>query len=148
VSGNGAAILVTIAGGLAAAVQAAVNTALGKRIGTLEAAVFQTIVAVTVFAVIVLAARRSFRGVASALDQPVWLWLSGVMSVVIILALTFAPNRIGVLAFAGILISGQLVASAVIDHFGLFGLERIAFGWERAVGFALLAGGAAIVLRY
>ena len=137
----------SIAAGLAGGVQAAVNTALGKRIGTLEAAVFQTIVAVVLFAIIILVARRTFRGAASGFEQPLWLWLGGVMGVVIIFTITFAPQRIGVLAFAGILIGGQLVASAVIDHFGLFGLERIAFGWERAIGFALLAGGVAVVLR-
>ncbi len=141
-------MLVTVAAGLAAAVQAAVNTALGRRIGTLEAAVFQTIVAVVIFTVIVLVARRSFKGVASAFEQPAWLWLAGAMSVIIIFSLTFAPNRIGVLAFAGILIAGQLIASALIDHFGFFGLDRIAFTWERGMGFALLAAGTALVLRY
>lgn len=147
-SGNGGAVLFTIAAGLAGAVQAAVNATLGRRIGTLEAAVFQTIVAVLIFAIIMLVARRSFGGIEDALRQPAWLWLGGVMGVVIISAITFAPNRIGVLAFAAILIAGQLVASAVFDHFGFFGLDRIAFGWERAIGFAFLAGGVVLILRH
>jgi bacterial/archaeal transporter family-2 protein len=148
VSGNGGAVLFTIAAGLAGAVQAAVNATLGKRIGTLEAAAFQTIVAVLIFMVILLAVRRSFGGLEAGLQQPAWLWLGGVMGVIIISAITFAPNRIGVLAFAAILIAGQLVASAVFDHFGFFGLDRIAFTWERGIGFALLAGGAALILRF
>ncbi len=147
-SGNSGAILFSVAAGLAGAVQAAVNAALGRRIGTLEAAVFQTIVAVLIFAAIMLAARRSFAGVGDALRQPAWLWLGGVMGVIIISAITFAPNRIGVLAFTAILIAGQLVASAVFDHFGFFGLDRIAFTWERGIGFALLAAGAVFILRF
>ena len=36
---------------------------------------------------------------------------------------------------------------AVIDRFGLFGLEPIPIGWERALGIVLLAVGAALSLR-
>jgi len=35
----------------------------------------------------------------------------------------------------------------VIDRFGLFGLERIPFGWERILGVVLLTLGAALSLR-
>jgi transporter family-2 protein len=37
--------------------------------------------------------------------------------------------------------------AAVIDRFGLFGLEKIPFHWERLVGIALLAVGAALSLK-
>jgi transporter family-2 protein len=147
VSGNGGAFLLTAVAGVAAALQASINAALGRRIGTLEAATFQTIVAVIIFVGLTLAARQTVGGVADALREPAWLWLSGVMGVIIITSLTFAPNRIGVLAFAAILIAGQLITSIFIDHYGLFGLERIGFTWERALGLALLAGGAFLVLR-
>ena len=146
-SGNSGAFLFTAVAGVAAALQTSINAALGKRIGTIEAATFQTIVAVIIFLVLLLAARQSLGGIGDALREPAWLWLSGVMGVIIITSFTFAPNRIGVLAFAAILIAGQLITSAVIDHYGLFGLERIGFTWERALGFALLAGGAILVLR-
>jgi transporter family-2 protein len=147
VTGNGGAILFTAVAGVAAALQAAINATLGKRIGTLEAATFQTVVAFVIFVTLTLVARQTLGGVSDAFREPAWLWLSGVMGVIIVLSLTFAPNRIGVLAFAAILIAGQLIASALIDHFGLFGLERIGFTWERAIGFALLAAGAILVLR-
>ena len=35
----------------------------------------------------------------------------------------------------------------VIDKFGLFGLEKIPFGWERVLGVVLLTLGAALSLR-
>ena len=135
VTGNGGAILFTAVAGVAAALQAAIN------------ATFQTVVAFVIFVALTLVARQTLGGVSDAFREPAWLWLSGVMGVIIVLSLTFAPNRIGVLAFAAILIAGQLIASALIDHFGLFGLERIGFTWERAIGFALLAAGAILVLR-
>jgi uncharacterized membrane protein YdcZ (DUF606 family) len=36
---------------------------------------------------------------------------------------------------------------ALIDRFGLFGLEKIRFRWERLVGILLLAAGAALSLK-
>jgi uncharacterized membrane protein YdcZ (DUF606 family) len=36
---------------------------------------------------------------------------------------------------------------AVIDRFGLFGLEQIPIGWTRLLGIALLALGAGLSLR-
>jgi transporter family-2 protein len=147
VSGNAFAVLFTLVAGIAATVQAAVNAELGRRIGTLEAAAFQTTVALLIFAVLTLAFRPSFGGVASALREPPWLWLGGVMGVIIISALTFAPQRLGVVAFSGMLIGGQLATAALVDRFGLFGLERIPFTWQRALGLVLLAGGALLVLK-
>jgi transporter family-2 protein len=46
-----------------------------------------------------------------------------------------------------LLVAGQLAAGAVIDRYGLFGFERIALSWPRALGIALLAAGAILTLR-
>jgi transporter family-2 protein len=147
VSGNAGAVLFALGAGIAAALQAADNAALGRRIGTLEAATFQTIVACLVFLVISLVARQTLGPVWAAVREPAWLWLGGVMGAIIVTAITFAPQRIGTFATAGLLIGLQLVATAIIDHFGLFGLERIGFTWARATGFFLLAAGSVLVLK-
>lgn len=146
-SGNAFAVVFSLAAGVAAAVQAAINASLGRRIGTLEAATFQTFVGLAVFAVVTLVAGQGLAGVGNAFREPAWLWLGGVMGALIVTCITYAPQRIGTFATAGLLIALQLVATAAIDHFGLFGLDRIGFTWERAIGFALLAGGAALALR-
>ena len=48
---------------------------------------------------------------------------------------------------AGRIVAGQLAMGAVIDRWGLFGFERIALSWPRALGIALLAAGAALTLK-
>jgi transporter family-2 protein len=45
------------------------------------------------------------------------------------------------------LIAGQLAMGAVIDRFGLFGVDQIALHWPRLLGIALLAVGAVLSLR-
>ena len=48
------------------------------------------------------------------------------MGLTVVGTITFAQPRIGATATIGILIAGQLVMGAVIDRFGLFGVDRIA----------------------
>jgi transporter family-2 protein len=147
VSATAIAVLFTLAAGAAGSLQAAINTRLGARIGTLEAATFQTTLALVLFVITVAVARGSFSGVVSAFRQPAWMWLGGVMGFVIVSAITYAPAKLGTLGFSALYITLQLATAAVIDAFGLFGFERLGMSWHRAAGLVLLAGGAALVLR-
>jgi transporter family-2 protein len=147
VSATGLAVLFTLAAGAAGSLQAAINTRLGQRIGILEAATFQTMIALLLFLVAVLVARGSVAGVGSAFRQPPWMWLGGVMGFVIVSALTYAPAKLGTLGFSGVYIALQLATAAFIDAFGLFGFERLGLSWHRALGLVLLAAGAALVLK-
>ena len=58
--------------------------------------------------------------------SPKWMLLGGVMSALIILAITVAGPRIGVVATTAFLIAAQFALAAVIDRYGWFGVERIA----------------------
>jgi bacterial/archaeal transporter family-2 protein len=138
---------VTLTAGLAGGVQAAVMGELGERVGIVPALAFATIVS-TVLAVAILAVwERSFGGIRAALEQPVWLWLGGLMGLYIVLAITIATPRIGVAATIGLVIAGNLVMAAAIDRWGLLAQDEIAITWHRLLGLALLAAGSALTLR-
>jgi transporter family-2 protein len=74
------------------------------------------------------------------------MWLGGVMGLTVVFAITFAQPRIGATATIGILIAGQLVMGALIDRFGLFGVDPIAISAPRAIGIVLLGIGASLSL--
>lgn len=119
----------------------------GERVGTFEAFAFSTFVTALLAAVTLVAARQTVGGYGDALRAPLWMWTGGVMGVIVVLTITFAAPRLGAAATIGLLIAGQLAMGAVIDRFGLFGLDRIALGWPRLLGIALLAAGAALSLK-
>jgi transporter family-2 protein len=145
--GTALAVVMSISAGFAGSIQAAVLGRLGDRVGTIEAVGFSTLVAGTTGIAVLLVARRSLHGVGHAAHQPVWMWLGGILSAFIVLAITFAAPKIGVAAAIGLVITGNLVVAAAIDRFGWFGVERIALEWTRVLGILLLAGGAALLLR-
>ena len=68
------------------------------------------------------------------------------MGLIVVYSITFAQPRIGATTTIGILIAGQLAMGAVIDRFGLFGVEALPLSRPRIAGLLLLAAGAALTL--
>ena len=91
--------------------------------------------------------RQSLAPIGDVLREPAWLWLGGALGVVIVLAVTVGPPRIGTAATIGLVVAGNLVMGAVVDRFGLFGLDQIGLSWPRVLGILLLAVGAALSLH-
>jgi transporter family-2 protein len=145
-SGTAAAVALCAIGGLAGAIQAAVMGELGERVGIAPALAFAVGVSLVCALGVLLVWERSFAGVRAAAEQPWWLWMGGVMSVLIVLGITVATPRIGVAATIGIVIAGNLVMAALIDQYGLLGQDQVELTWPRLLGLALLAAGAALLL--
>jgi transporter family-2 protein len=145
-SANAVAVSVSLTAGLAGAVQVAVMGRLGERVGTFEAVAFAGVVALVVTFVALLAARRSLTGYGAAAGAPLWLWAGGILGTIVVLAVTVAGPRIGVFATTALLVAAQFAAAAVIDRWGLFGLQRIGFSASRLAGLGLLAAGAVLAL--
>ena len=140
------AVALAVAAGLAGAVQAAVMGELGERAGIFPALAFSGLVAVVLGVVLLLLAKQTLRGLADVVREPVWLWTGGALSVLIILAITVASPRIGLVATIGTIISLNLGMVAAIDRFGWFGLDRIPMTTTRVLGLALLGVGALLAL--
>ena len=135
------------AGGIAGTAQVAIMGRFGERIGALEALAFSTLVTAVIALAALVVVRQGLDGYEAALRSPAWLWLGGACGVFIVFSITVAAPRIGTTASVAIFIAFQLAAGAVVDRWGLFGLERIPLGWERLLGLTLLAAGAALSLR-
>jgi|SRR6185312_9345128 len=146
-AGNSLAVTLSLVAGVAGTVQIAVMGKLGERIGVIPAFAFGAAVAAGLGLLALLAARRSVTGFADAVHQPAWLWLGGLMGAFVVLTITYAGPRLGTTATVAVFLVGQFVAAAVVDRYGLFGLERIAIGWPRVTGLTLLAIGAALTLK-
>ena len=140
------ATLLAVLAGLAGSVQVAVMARLGERVGVFAALAWAAMLTAGLALALLLVVRQGLGGIADAARQPVWLWTGAAMGLLIVLTITFAGSRIGVAATVAIMIAGQLAMGAVIDRFGLFGVDRIEFTWTRAAGIVLLGAGAALSL--
>jgi transporter family-2 protein len=141
------ATALAIAAGIAGSIQVAVMARLGERVGVFAALAWATALTALLAAGLLLLARQSLQGFADAARQPVWLWSGAALSLLIVLTITFAGSRIGIVATVAILIAGQLAMGAAIDRFGLFGADRLALSWPKVLGLVLLGLGAALTLK-
>lgn len=140
------AVVLSLIAGIGGGLQAAISGTFGRRIGVLEAAAFLAVIgAAALFAVAV--ALRGADGLVEGFRHPPWLWLGGAFGALVVFTLAFSPPRIGTFGTIALLISGQLLAGALIDSFGLLGIDRVPLTLPRVAGFALLALGAILVLR-
>jgi transporter family-2 protein len=144
---NAFATFLAVIAGLAGSVQVAVMTRLGDRVGVFAALAWATILTALLAVGALVAAKQSVGGIAHAARQPVWLWTGALLSLLIVFTITYSGSRLGIVATVAILIAGQLAMGALIDRFGLFGVDRVPLAWPRLLGIALLAVGAALTLK-
>ena len=138
--------LVMLAAGIGIPVLAALNASLGQRIGSPAAAalcLFAVAFLVT-GAVTLLTGPGALRAVAT---QPPHLFLGGVLVAFYVLSITWIAPHFGVGNAVFFVLLGQLVAAAIIDHFGLFGARVSPLSPMRAAGIAVMALGVLLTQR-
>ena len=132
-------IIFSIVAGMAMSVQGVMNTRLGEGIGNMEANAFVQGIAFALALIVLLFWRQ---GSFTELGQVNKLyWLGGVLGIVITLTVMLGIKSLGTTLAISIILISQLLIAAVIDAFGLMGSEKVAFGWSKYVGLALMTGG-------
>ena len=77
---------------------------------------------------------------------PLYIYFVGLLGVALVATSSLCANRIGAaLTMAGS-VAGQMAASAVVDHYGLFGVPVIRWSWRRLPACGLILGGLALML--
>ena len=84
-----------------------------------------------------------FNGLPEKLSSglPAYHYLAGVLVAFYVLSITFAAPRFGIANAVFFVLLGQIIASALIDHFGLFGAPQSSLTVQRGVGIVLMAVG-------
>lgn len=132
-------IIFSIIAGMSMSIQGVMNTRLGEGIGNMEANAF---VQGTAFALALIVLLFYRQGSFTELGQVNKLyWLGGLLGLVITLTVMLGIKNLGTTLAISIILISQLLIAAVIDAFGLMGSEKVAFGWSKYVGLALMTGG-------
>ncbi len=140
------ALLTAFVSGMAMAVQGSLNSVLGKVTGLWEATLIVHGVGLVVAGVLTVPLGNG--SIAKVAGAPWYTWLGGAIGVVIIYAVAKSIPKVGVAPATTAIIVGQVGTACLIDHFGIFGLERLPFQWSHAVGVLLLAVGAWFLLKH
>jgi bacterial/archaeal transporter family-2 protein len=126
-------------------IQSVLNSALGKKTGNLGSVLILTLVSISILLVLIIlfpntASLRNIPGMAEW-----YLYIGGVLGVVILAAPIFLIPKIGTTSTLTALVVGQLLLALLLDHFGLFGFPKVEINLMRIVGVVLLALGAFLI---
>ncbi len=132
--------LIMLTAGIGIPILAALNAALGVRLGSpVAAAAILFVVALgATLLVLAMGHPRAVLGITSA---PKHLLLAGCLVAFYVLSITYVAPKFGVGNAVFFVLLGQLISAAAIDHFGLFGAQPSPLSLTRAGGIALMAAG-------
>jgi transporter family-2 protein len=143
--------LLYIAGALFAGVlipiQTGYNTQLAKAMhGPMVSVLAVYVVGLIFMLAVAVATQTPIPSMAQALDAPRLAWFAGgILSALYVVLLVVLAPKLGAATTVAFVVVGQIVCSAVIDHFGLLGFPEHAASPQRLLGIALMAAGVALV---
>lgn len=132
--------LIMLIAGIGIPVLAALNAALGTRLGSPVAAAAILFVVALLSALLVLLFNNP-RAVMGVMSAPKHLLLGGCLVAFYVLTITYVAPKFGVGNAVFFVLLGQLISAAAIDHFGLFGAQISPLSLTRAGGIAVMATG-------
>lgn len=143
---TGAVLATVFAGGLIA-LQAPINSMLGKATGSLAAASISFAIGLAALVAITLVFAGGFGDVGKAGDLSWYYLLGGVLGAVYVTTALIAVRELGAGGVTAATIAGQLTMSVIIDRAGILGLDERPLDLGRLVGIGLLAAGTFLVVR-
>ena len=132
--------------GIGIPILAALNAALGTRIGSpIAAATILFCVALAASALLLLIVGP--QAVTRAATAPRHLFLGGLFVAFYVITVTIIAPRFGIGNAIFFVLLGQLISAAAIDHYGLFGARLSPLTLSRSIGIALMAAGVYVTPR-
>lgn len=141
------ALLVAALSGVAMAFQGSINSALGKAMGLWEATFVVHVTGLAFVSALLFGFRIGDGSLAKVFDGSSVNLLGGVIGVLIVYMVARSIPKVGAAPATTAIIIGQVLTAALVDHLGLFGLQKIPFNSLRLVGVGLLALGGWFLLR-
>ncbi|MBM4217176.1 MAG: DMT family transporter [Gammaproteobacteria bacterium] len=123
-------------------IQVGLNMAVSRALG---GAVYGTLtnflVGTAAIAVFMLLTRHAWPAREAFAGVPAWAWLGGLFGALYVAVATLAGPRLGALLLLALTVAGQMLASVIVDHFGLLGFPQHPVSLGRVVGIVFLITG-------
>ena len=136
----------TVVVGALIALQAPINSGLGKVTGTLPAAAISFIIGTILLLAIVIVSGE-IGNVREATNVRWYYLVGGLLGAAYVTTVLLTVRTLGAGGVTAATVAGQLTMSVVIDRFGLLGLDETPITLPRVIGVLLLFAGTVLVIR-
>ena len=123
---RGAAVLLTAFTGGLVALQAPINSLLGRSIGTWQAAALSFAIGTCALVCIAALATGGLGQIADVRGVPWYYLIGGLLGAAYVTSILVTVRTLGAGGVVAATVAGQLALSVVVDHFGLIGVDQAA----------------------
>jgi bacterial/archaeal transporter family-2 protein len=141
-----AVMATAVAGGLVA-MQAPINSGLGKSVGSLPAASFSFAIGLVALVGITLVSSEGFGQIGEVGGLSWYYLIGGLLGAVYVTTVLISVRTLGAGGVTAATIAGQLSMSVLLDQLGILGLAQKQLTPGRVIGVALLAAGVFLIVR-
>lgn len=131
--------------GLLIAIMVLVNGTLARFYGDYGATVIIHIIGLVLVIIILIGTKQKLK---FKTDLPLYWFSAGAIGAFMVIFNNMCFENLGVSLTLALGLVGQLIASAIIDHYGLFGLRVNKFKKEKILGFLTIFAGITIMVIY
>ncbi|MDA3846706.1 MAG: DMT family transporter [Vallitaleaceae bacterium] len=132
-------VTLALVGGFVIVIQNVFNTNAGNKIGRWEMTTLVHGVGLVASIIVVLTiGKGNFKNITQV--NPIYL-LGGMLGVIIVASIITSVKNIGVVYTSMVMFFAQLLAGILVDHFGLFGLEKMPLSPSKIIGMVVVVGG-------
>lgn len=140
--------IAALATGILLSVQVGLNNKLRVALGSpVVAAIISFLVGLVFLAITFVGRRETFPSFKALGQIPPYVYIGGLLGAVYVTSATVLFARLGALQTTGLVVAGQIVASLIIDHYGLLGAAVQPIGLTRIIAAALVVGGVVLAGR-
>ena len=132
-------LLIGLSAGAAVALQFSVNSQLQRATGhPIWAALISFLVGTAGLALMILVQRIPLPAAKGISNAPAWIWMGGLFGACYVVTAIVLVPRVGVAVLAGLVVTGQMFAALLLDHYGLFRVPVTRLTIPRALGATLV----------
>ena len=143
---DGALVVLALIAGALLPLQALVNGRLGEQVGApVWGATLQNVVGVAAMLAVIAVLRAPAPAGAQLAAAPLWSWAGGLLGATYVLIALLATPKLGATPAMVAIIAGQLVASVLLDQFGVL-QPRHPIDGRTVAGLMILGVGAWVIL--
>ena len=142
-------IITVLAAGAVLPIQAGINVGLARGWGhPLWAAAVSFGIGTLFLLGVALGARLALPNWQQLSELPAWAWSGGMLGAFYVTVMVIFAPRLGAATLLALIVAGQMLASVLLDHFGVLGFRQEAISVLRLLGVVLLFLGVMLIRKF